>query len=40
VIWDLICIAWLLSPDWVPSTLVRTPRLDDDRRWQADGSPT
>lgn len=38
VIWDIICIAWLLEPDWLPSTLVRTPRLDADRRWQADGS--
>lgn len=36
VIWDLICIAWLLDPDWVPSTLVRTPRLGIDRRWVAD----
>lgn len=33
VIWDLICVAWLLSPDWVPSTLVRTPVLDDQARW-------
>ena len=36
VIWDILCIAWLLDPDWVPSTLVRTPRLDDARRWRAD----
>lgn len=33
VIWDLINIAWLLNPDWVPSELVRTPRLRSDRRW-------
>ena len=38
VIWDVINIAWLLAPAWVPSELVRTPRLEDDRRWQADGS--
>jgi purine nucleosidase len=25
VIWDLICVAWLINPDWVPSDLVRTP---------------
>jgi purine nucleosidase len=25
VIWDLICIAWVLNPAWVPSELVRTP---------------
>lgn len=35
VIWDLICIAWLLEPAWVPSTLVRTPVLGADRRWRA-----
>jgi inosine-uridine nucleoside N-ribohydrolase len=33
VIWDLIDIAWLLDPDWVPSGLVATPALGDDRRW-------
>lgn len=38
VIWDLICIAWLLEPAWVPSSLVRTPRLGDDRRWVADAA--
>ena len=35
VMWDLICIAWMLQPDWVPSELVRTPRLSDDKRWLA-----
>ena len=35
VIWDLICVAWLIRPDWVPSTLVRTPRLDAELRWVA-----
>ena len=34
VIWDVINIAWLLEPAWVPSELVRTPRLGDDKRWQ------
>jgi purine nucleosidase len=34
VIWDLINIAWLLDETWVPSTLVPTPALDDERRWQ------
>ncbi len=36
VIWDLINIAWLLNPQWVPSELVRTPRLGLDLRWQPD----
>lgn len=35
-IWDIINIAWLLEPAWVPSDLVTTPRLGDDRRWVAD----
>jgi purine nucleosidase len=34
VIWDLINIAWLLDPSWVPSHLVPTPRLGTDLRWQ------
>lgn len=36
VIWDVINIAWMLNPEWVPSDLVRTPRLDSERRWQPD----
>ena len=36
VIWDLICVAWVLDERWVPSTLVPTPRLDADLRWQRD----
>lgn len=35
VIWDVICVAWVLNPAWVPSALVRTPYLDADRRWRA-----
>lgn len=35
VMWDLINFAWLLNPDWVPSELVPTPGLDDERRWVA-----
>ena len=37
VIWDLICVAWLLDPAWVPTDLVRTPGLGDDLRWQPGG---
>ncbi|MES2938975.1 MAG: nucleoside hydrolase [Pseudomonadota bacterium] len=33
VIWDIITIAWLLEPDWVPSHIVPTPGLDDALRW-------
>ncbi len=35
VIWDVINIAWLLNPEWVPSELVPTPVLSEDRRWLA-----
>jgi hypothetical protein len=38
VIWDLICVAWVLQPGWVPSELLRTPRLLPDKRWQADAT--
>ena len=38
VIWDIINIAWLLNPAWVPSELVRTPGLGADLRWQADAT--
>jgi purine nucleosidase len=33
VIWDVINIAWLLNAAWVPSGLVNTPGLSDERRW-------
>lgn len=38
VIWDIICVAWLLNPDWVPSGCIGTPRLGDDLRWSADAA--
>ena len=38
VIWDMICIAWLLNPAWVPSELTPTPVLGADRRWRIDAS--
>ncbi|MGP1396099.1 MAG: nucleoside hydrolase [Inquilinaceae bacterium] len=34
VVWDMINIAWLLDPDWVPSDLRPSPRLDDALRWR------
>lgn len=33
VLWDLINVAWLLDPEWVPTGLVPTPGLGDDLRW-------
>lgn len=36
VIWDLINVAWLLNPDWVPSQLVRAPVLNNELKWEHD----
>ncbi len=33
VIWDLITLAWLLEPDWVPTMLMPSPVLQDDLHW-------
>jgi inosine-uridine preferring nucleoside hydrolase len=38
VLWDLINIAWLINPDWVPSRLGRSPVLRDDLTWDR-GAP-
>ena len=34
VIWDVINVAWLLNPEWVPSDLVPSPILGDDFYWR------
>lgn len=34
VVWDIINIAWLLNPDWVPTDLLPSPVLDDNLNWQ------
>jgi len=33
VMWDMINIAWLIEPKWVPTSLVPTPTLNDDLCW-------
>ncbi|MGH9137091.1 MAG: nucleoside hydrolase, partial [Acidimicrobiales bacterium] len=33
VMWDLINVAWVLDPRWVPSELVPTPTLDGHLCW-------
>jgi len=38
VIWDIIDIAWLINPDWVPTYLTPAPRLTDDLFWRQDDS--
>jgi purine nucleosidase len=39
VIWDMITIAWLLEPAWVPTELVATPTLDEDLYWVPAAGP-
>lgn len=36
IIWDLINIAWLLNPSWVPSELSPAAALRTDTSWQRD----
>lgn len=38
VIWDIINIAWLINPDWVPTHLTTSPILDDDLYWKKDAA--
>jgi len=39
VMWDLITIAWLLEPAWVPAGLVATPTYDEDLFWVPAAGP-
>lgn len=39
VIWDIINIAWLLNPAWVPTMLTKSPLLGDDFHWQMPERP-
>lgn len=36
VIWDMICIAWLVNPDWVPTFLTTSPVLTEGLHWRKD----
>ena len=38
VIWDIIDIAWLIDPDWVPTYLTKSPILDESLYWRRDPS--
>lgn len=33
VMWDLINIAWLIDPEWVPSQILPSPTVDDEMYW-------
>ena len=39
IIWDLVNIAWLLQPGWLPSYIIDAPYLSADCRWQRHGAP-
>jgi len=34
VIWDVICVAWLINSGWVPTALHPSPVLTDDLFWK------
>lgn len=36
VLWDIIPIAWLVNPDWVPTGLIPCPLLTDNLTWSHD----
>ena len=36
VIWDIIDIAWLINPDWVPTHVTTSPILDEALYWRKD----
>lgn len=40
VIWDIIPIAWLITPEWVPVVRRERPGLADDGTWVTGGGST
>ncbi|GIQ64597.1 hypothetical protein PACILC2_31650 [Paenibacillus cisolokensis] len=38
VIWDISTVAYLIEPDWVPTTLAFSPVLTDQLTWSTDAS--
>lgn len=37
-LWDVAAIAYLINPEWAPSTVEHSPLLSDDMRWSRDAS--
>ena len=33
VIWDVINIAWLINPNWVPTKIINSSSLDNELYW-------
>jgi inosine-uridine nucleoside N-ribohydrolase len=38
VIWDISAVAWMIDPKWVPSSVVPSPVLTDDMKYQTTAS--
>ncbi len=38
VIWDIATIAWLINPQWIPSSVVHSPILTDKFTWSFDNN--
>jgi len=38
IICDIAVVAWLVNPDWCPSSLVPSPYIWDEFRWSVDTS--
>ena len=38
VIWDMSAVAWLLDASWVPTDVVHSPVLTDQKTWSHDPS--
>lgn len=36
IIWDISTVGYVVNPNWCPSTLVPTPRLTQDLKWEQD----
>lgn len=36
IIWDISTVGYVINPNWCPSTLVPTPRLTQDLKWEQD----
>lgn len=38
IIWDISTVAYMVNPTWCPSSLVPTPRMTADYKWEEDAS--
>ena len=38
VIWDVAAVAWLVNPSWIPTNLVHSPILNDQKTYSIDRS--